>query len=447
MAAEASGLSSPDELKRIAQELYVYAYPLVLMDVTRRVATNTDRPKGVTAPANTFAHLAEFPDASFTEVVRPNADTLYSSLWMDVTSEPLIIHVPDSEGRYYLLPMLDMWTDVFASPGARTSGTGEQTYAVVGPGWSGALPAGVQQLRCPTGNAWVIGRTQTNGAADYGNVRKFQAGLTATPLSLWGTGAQAPAGHLDTDQDMSGPSGQVAAMTAPGFFATAATVMGTNPPHLNDTSMMQRARWLGFRPGTPFDLADASQAVRDAVEAAPAAASAQVAASIPRAGALINHWQMVNSPIGTYGTDYLKRALIAQLGLGANPVEDAIYPTAFTDGDGQAFDSSRRYVMRFRAGQTPPADAFWSITLYDQRQLFAANPISRFAIGDRDDLSSNADGSLDIHICRESPGADLESNWLPAPASGPFTMNLRLYWPRPEALDGRWEPPAVTAQT
>src|ERR1700691_6194907 len=131
MTGKSRELSSPSELERIAQELYVYAYPLVLMDVTRRVTTNTERPQGILAPANQFAHLARFPDASFTEVVRPNADTLYSSLWLDVTSEPLIIHVPDSGGRYYLLPMLDMWPDVFASPGARTSGTGDQTYAIV----------------------------------------------------------------------------------------------------------------------------------------------------------------------------------------------------------------------------------------------------------------------------------------------------------------------------
>jgi hypothetical protein len=154
---------------------------------------------------------------------------------------------------------------------------------------------------------------------------------------------------------------------------------------------------------------------------------------------------MVSSPIGTYGTDYLKRALIANMGLGANPVEDAIYPTAVADGDGRPFDSARRYLMHFDPGQTPPADAFWSLTMYDQRQLFAANPIGRFAIGDRDALQFNADESLDLHICRESPGEVLESNWLPAPADGPFTMNLRLYWPRPEALDGTWHPPAVRA--
>ena len=447
MAGHVRKLSSPDEVARIAQELYVYAYPLVLMDVTRRVTTNTERPQGVRAPMNAVAHLREFPDASFTEVVRPNADTLYSSLWLDVTAEPVVISVPDSWGRYYLLPLLDMWTDVFAAPGARTTGTDEQAYAVTGPSWHGRLPAGVEEIRCPTGMAWMIGRTQTNGPADYEHVHKFQAGLTAVPLSRWGdgAGAEAPPRRVDPAQEMSAPPDQVAAMSGPAFFAAAAAIMATNPPHPIDTSMLQRARQLGFRPGEPFDLTDAPRRVREALDAAPAAALAAITASLPRSGLLVNHWQMVSSPIGTYGTDYLKRALIARMGLGANPVEDAIYPTAVADIDGRPFDSARRYLMHFDPGQTPPVDAFWSLTMYDQRQLFAANRIGRFAIGDRDALKFNTDESLDLHICRESPGEVLESNWLPAPASGPFTMNLRLYWPRPEALDGSWQPPPVRA--
>jgi len=444
MAAHVRKLNSPEEIERIAQELYVYAYPLVLMDVTRRVSTNTDRPQGVRAPMNALAHLREFPDASFTDVVRPNADTLYSSLWLDLTAEPMVISVPDSWGRYYLLPLLDLWTDVFAAPGARTTGTDAQVYAVTGPGWQGRLPAGVEELRSPTGIAWMIGRTQANGPGDFDNVRKFQDGLTAVPLSRWGDGGlEAPRGRVDQNQDMHAPSDQVAAMSGAAFFAAAAALMAGNPPHLTDTSILQRARQLGFRPGQPFDLSDAPRRVREAVDAAPTAGLAAIAAALPRSGQLVNHWQMVSEPIGTYGTDYLKRALIANMGLGANPVEDAIYPAAVADGDGRPFDSARRYLLHFDAGELPPAEAFWSLTMYDQRQLFAANRIDRFAIGDRDPLEFNADGSLDLHIGRESPGDVLESNWLPAPAEGPFTMNLRLYWPRPEALDGRWQPPPV----
>ena len=246
---------------------------------------------------------------------------------------------------------------------------------------------------------------------------------------------------------MSAPPQQVAALSGPDFFAAAAAIMAANPPHLADTSMLLRARQLGFRPGEPFAVADAQRRVREAVDAAPEAAMAAIEASLPRSGLLVNGWQLVMSPIGTYGTDYLKRALIAQMGLGANPVEDAIYPTAVADADGRPFDAARRYRMHFDPGQTPPVDAFWSLTLYDQRQLFAANPVNRFAIGDRDPLQFNPDGSLDLSIARESPGPDREQNWLPAPAAGPFTMNLRLYWPRQEALDGRWQPPPVRQES
>ena len=448
MAGHVRKLNSPEELARIAQELYVYAYPLVLMDVTRRVTTNTERPQGVRAPVNEFAHLAEFPDASFTEVVRPNADTLYSSLWLDVTAEPLVISVPDSWGRYYLLPLLDMWTDVFAAPGARTTGTDEQVYAVTGPGWQGRLPVGVEEIRSPTGRAWMIGRTQTNGPSDYENVHKFQAGLTAIPLSRWGdgSGGDPPRGRVDPGQEMSAPSAQVAAMSGPAFFAAAAAIMAANPPHLTDTSMLQRARQLGFRPGQPFDLTDAPRRLREAVDDAPGRGSggdqdgpAPVrSARQPLADDLLA------------GRDVRHRLPQARAGRADGAGREPGRGRHLPDGGGRRRRAAVRQraglPMHFDPGQTPPVDAFWSLTMYDRRQLFAANPIGRFAIGDRDALKFNADESLDLHICRESPGDVLESNWLPTPASGPFTMNLRLYWPRPEALDGGWEPPPVRAE-
>ena len=198
-SVQAQDRLTDDELTEIAIEAYFYAYTLVIMDVTRQVGTNCETANGakMSAPMNQFAHVPVFPDASFTDVVRPNADTLYSTLWFDVTQEPLVIHVPDSGGRYYLLPMLDMWSDVFACPGKRTTGTGEQTIAIVGPRWRGELPKGVGVRRSPTGVGWIIGRTQTNGEADFENVHKFQAGLTAVPLSAWGKDYTPPKGTVD----------------------------------------------------------------------------------------------------------------------------------------------------------------------------------------------------------------------------------------------------------
>jgi hypothetical protein len=200
---------------------------------------------------------------------------------------------------------------------------------------------------------------------------------------------------------------------------------------------------LGLVPGRPFDLTKASPEAKAALEAAPAAARAKIAAFAPHAASTVDGWGMLGSPIGTYGTDYLKRAFIAYMGLGANVVEDAIYPTARAQTNGQPFESGAKYAIHFAKPQLPPARAFWSLTMYNDKQFLAANPIDRFAIGDRDPLKFNADGSLDLYIQRESPGKERESNWLPTPADGSFTMNLRLYWPRAEALDGAWTPPPV----
>jgi hypothetical protein len=331
---------SPEEAREAAVDAYLYAYPLVLMEATRRVTTNGG--EGMRMPTNQFGHMRAFPDATFTDVVRANVDTLYSSLWFDVSQEPLVIAAPDSGGRYYLLPMLDLWTDVFASPGKRTSGTGPQTYAITGPGWSGALPRDVTQIEAPTATGWIIGRTQTNGKADYAAVNAFQDGLRAVPLSGWGKPYQAPKGRVDPSVDMSAPVEQVAKLSAAKFFATFADLTRANPPHLNDGPVLQRMARLGLVPGRPFDLTKASPEAKAALEAAPAAAQAKIAAFAPHAASTVDGWGMLGSPIGTYGTDYLKRAFIAYMGLGANVVEDAIYPTARAQTNGQPFESGEK---------------------------------------------------------------------------------------------------------
>jgi hypothetical protein len=435
-----------EEATEIAIETYVYGYPLVLMEASRRLMTNVEAPTDVGvlgAPINQFLHAGAFPDATFTEVVRPNADTLYSALWFDVSGEPLVIHVPDAGGRYYLLPMLDMWSDVFASPGKRTTGTGEQSFAIVGPKWKGELPTGVELIRAPTSTGWIIGRTQTNGKADYEAVHAFQAGMSATPLSAWGHYYEPPKGRVVPNVSKAPPSEQVAEMDGATFFARLADLLRVNPPHPNDYPMLERMARIGLVPGQLFDAAKAPPEIRAAFAAAPARAQAKIAGYAKRSAANINGWSMILNPVGTYGTDYLKRALVAMMGLGANTIEDAIYPTAFSDYGGKAFDSSKAYVMHLEAAELPPVHAFWSLTMYNDQQLFADNPIHRYAIGGPDDLKFNSDGTLDLLIQRSPPAGDNEGNWLPSPASGGFTLTLRLYWPKPEALDGSWSPPPV----
>jgi hypothetical protein len=434
-----------NEALEIAVEAYVYAYPLILMDITRRVMTNVERPDASVpaAPINQFVHKGTLPDAKFTEVVRPNADTLYSVVWFDVLQEPLVIAVPDAGGRYYLLEMLDMWTDVFASPGTRTTGIRAQKFALLGPEWTGKLPGDVEPLRSPTGTGWIIGRVQVNGKNDVPNAHRFQVGFTATPLRFLAESNPPPKGTVDPSVSKAAPVEQVAKMDAATYFARFTELTKENPPHQNDYPILARLKRLGVEPGKSFDLAKAPSPVRLAFENAVAFAQRKIVAHLNFSARLVNNWRMITPPVGTYGTDYLSRACIAYFGLGANVSEDAIYPTAIVDADGKAFDSGQKYLLHFSKEEIPPARAFWSLTMYDDRQLFADNPIDRFAIGDRNELKFHADGSLDLFLQRETPGADKESNWLPTPKSGRFSLNLRLYWPKAEALDGTWRPPAV----
>lgn len=437
------------EAYAIGVEAYTYAYPAVLMEMTRRVRSNAVEPDTITrrCPMNRFAHAAAYANADSRDVVRPNADTLYSSLWYDVGQEPLVFTLPDTGERYHVVPFMDMWTDVFATLGTRTNGNGGGTFALVGPRWKGALPGGLRAIVSPTDVGYVIGRIQTNGPRDYGFVHTLQAGLTAVPLSGWSKpGYVSAPGRVDPAIDMVTPAPEQTANLAPGaFFATFAELLKTNPPNATDHGTVLRMERLGFVVGQSFDLVQADPAVQRALTRAAPDAYKRIQGRVRGFGAPVEGWvgsATRSTKIGVYGNDYLLRAYIAYAGLGALPNEEADYPLALTDGEGKPLTGAARYVLHFDKDRIPPADAFWSLTMYGADQFFVANPIDRYAIGDRDTLAFNADGSLDLCIQHESPGKDQEPNWLPAPA-GPFSMNLRLYMPRASALEGSWTPPPI----
>jgi hypothetical protein len=435
----------PFDPHRLAVEAYLYVYPLVTMEITRRQTTNMAAGQlPGRAPMGQFAHVPSFPDADFKVVVRPNFDTLYSSLWLDLTAGPVIVSAADTGGRYYLLPMYDMWTDVFASPGWRTTGTGVQHHALIPPGWSGSLPDGVSPIHAPTPTIWIIGRTQTNGPADYDAVHQVQAGFTATPLDQWGQQAPPrPPFAADPAVDMTtAPLDQVEGMAGTEYFALAAELMKVHPPHPADFSALARMARIGLRPGQAFDPGSLEAGTRAVVDAAPKAAQDLMTQTFPHLARVTNGWAMNTDTMGVYGNYYLKRAIVARVGLGANQPDDAIYPLLITDADGAPLDGSRDYVWHLDAAELPPVDAFWSVTMYDEHGFQSANPLSRFALGDRDPLTYNGDGSLDLYLQHASPGPAREPNWLPAPA-GPLGITLRLYAPRDVALDGRWNPPPV----
>jgi hypothetical protein len=439
---------SEEEAHAIGVDAYLYFYPLVTMDVTRKQLTNVEPGTGgLGGPPNTFVNIPTYPPADMKVVVRPNFDTLYSSAWLDLTAEPVIVSVPDTNGRYYLLPMLDMWTNVFASPGWRTTGTQAGNFAIIPPGWhlgQSKLPEGVQRIDAPTPYVWIIGRTKTDGPPDYDAVHKIQAGFKVTPLSRWGQAPEPVAVKVDPSVDMKTPPKiQVDGMPADKYFAYAAKLMKLQPPHITDQPIIAQLQRIGFQPGASFDLGKADPTVKQALERAPSDAQKLMAWKVPTLARVANGWSMNTDTMGVYGNYYLKRAIVAQLGLGANLPEDAIYPLNIADEDGRPLDGASNYTIHFDQETLPPVDAFWSITPYDQEGYQVANSLNRFALSSWMPFKYNPDGSLDLYFQKESPGADKEANWLPAP-TGPFNLTMRLYAPKSDALTGRWDPPPVT---
>jgi len=429
----------------IAREAYIYAYPMVLMDATRAQLTNfADSGRAGFGPPNRFNNARAFPPADFRAVVRPNVDTLYSSAWLDLGPEPVVLSVPATD-RYFMLPMLSMWTDVFAAPGTRTTGPDSaREFVVAGPKWSGAVPPGLELIRSPTRWVWIIGRTQTNGAGDYANVHSIQDRYRLTPLSAWGKADYAPPpGKVDPAIDMrTPPPAQVARMDAAAFFARFAEVLKDNPPNPADYPTLHRLQRVGLVAGNDFDLGSAPPAVRQAFERGTADAKKELAeAARKSSGEAASGWSYRVTG-GAYGVDYRFRAAIAYSALGYNLPQDAVYPSLARDSEGRPLDGNERYVLHFGKGELPPVRAFWSVTAYDADGYFIPNALARQALGDRDKLVVNADGSLDLHLQSESPGKDKEANWLPV-AKAPFNLLLRLYWPKSEVLDGAWTPPPV----
>jgi hypothetical protein len=441
----AAGGPTEEETARLAGEAYVYGLPLVLMDVTRGVQTAAASAADHKAPVNQLNHSEKFPDPKFSSVVSPNADTLYSSAWLDLSRGPIVLSVSEAGKRYYLMQLMDAWTNTFACPGTRTTGNGKGDFAVVGPGWRGTLPAGLKELRSPTNMVWLIGRTQTNGKEDYEAVHAIQRKYRLTPLGAWGTDYTPPANvPVDPAVDTkTRPSDQVAAMDAATFFARLNALMKDNPPAAADAGALKRFAAIGVAPGKAFDPRALDPAVARGLERGVRTAREMLAALTKRPqGRGANGWDVVKN-LGKYGTNYPFRSAVALFALGANLPEDALYPRARTDADGRPLTGANRYTIHFPKGQLPPVNAFWSVTLYNSKQAFVDNPIDRYAIGDRDRLRLNDDGSLTLYVQHDSPGKGRESNWLPAPGDD-FNLFMRLYWPKPEALDGTWKPPAVT---
>ncbi|MEZ5900153.1 MAG: DUF1254 domain-containing protein [Hyphomicrobiaceae bacterium] len=430
----------------VASDAYVYGYPLVTMEMTRRVITNVAKPEGTRAPEGNLIKLRQYPDATFRDVTAPNADTLYTTSFLDVSNEPWVLSIPDMKGRYFLLPFLSGWTDVFQVPGSRTTGTQAQTFLITGPDWSGTVPSGMSQLKAPTSIVWMLGRIYCTGTPeDYAAVHALQDQFKLQPLSTYGTDYVPPAGKVDPSIDMKTPvREQVNNLTTVEYFTLLAELLKRNPPAAADAPALERFKSIGLVPGQDFD---------------PKFVDRRWEADLPKLSqhriqlhfmtrdgdmSRVNGWTYTTKA-GVYGTNYIQRALVTYIGLGANRPQDAVYPTSLKPSLLSHYDGSKTYTMRFEKGQLPPVKGFWSLTMYDQNMFFVANPINRYSMSMRTNPKLESDGALVIYIQNESPGADKEANWLPAPKDK-FTLMLRLYWPDesdPTIIDGSWVIPPV----
>jgi hypothetical protein len=443
---------TPEEARQIAEGAYIYGYSLITTDVTRVQMSNVPKVEGLTAPTGQFINIPRYPPADYRGVSAPNADTLYSLGWLDLT-EPQVFSHPDMGNRYYLFEVTDLWmSDSESSPSRRTADGKAANYLFTGPGWKGEVPAGMKQFPMATRYMVILGRTYADGTEqDYKAVNELQAQYKITPLSSWGKSYTPVAPPVNPNPGFSmtdKPQPVIIAMGTEGYFNLLAKLMGGDaPPAAGDGPILASMAKIGIVPGKPFEMSKLDPAVQAALKDIPQSALKKIEDNKAALGGIIDGW-VVTKGLGTYGPDsYMKRAVVAAFGWPANQQRDAVYPYTETDSTGQKLTGANKYTLTFAKDATPPVNGFWSITMYmiDQGWWFVPNPLNKFTVSLRDNPKFNADGSLTLYFQNESPGKDKEANWLPAP-KGEFIPMLRMYWPKdesPSILNGSWKPPAV----
>ena len=443
---------SPAEAQQIGEDAYIYGYSLITTDVTRVQMSNVPKVEGLKAPTGQFFNIPRYPPADYRGVSAPNADTLYSIAWLDL-AEPQVFSHPDMGDRFYLFEITDLWmSDSESSPSKRTAGGRAANYLFTGPGWKGEVPAGLKQFPVATRYMVVLGRTYADGTdQDYKAVNALQAQYKVTPLSAWGKPYTPVAPPVNADPGFSmtdKPQQVILAMGTEGYFNRMAKLVAeAAPPAPDDAPMLARMAKIGIVPGKPFEMSKLDPAVQAALKDIPQTALKKIEANKDNMGAVVDGW-VITKGLGTYGpASYVKRAVVAAFGWPANQERDAVYPYTEVDSTGQKLTGANKYTLTFPKDATPPVDGFWSITMYliDQGWWFVPNPLNKFTVSMRDNPKFNADGSLTLYFQNESPGADKEANWLPAP-KGDFLPMLRMYWPKdtsPSILNGSWKVPQV----
>lgn len=444
-AGDAAATAGAEDPKQIAMDAYVYGYSLITTEVTKVQMSNVPKQVGLQSPIGFFTNVPRYPPADYRGVSAPNADTLYSVAWVDL-SQPMVFSTPEMGKRFHLFEMVDLWMNIVKSPGSREFGGKPMNFLLTGPDFKGEVPAGMVQIAFPTRYMVILGRTYADGTdADYKIVNGLQAQLKLTPLASWGK-PFTPVAPPVTDPGFSmtdKPQQVILDMGTDGYFQRLADLMcKDSPPAAEDAPILARMATIGVEPCKY----DPSKMPADIKASLPQDAIRNIEANKDMMGSMVNGW-VITKGLGRYGTNYMKRAVVAAFGWPANLEEDAVYPYTEVDSTGAELTGANKYTLTFAKGQTPPVSGFWSITMYmvDGGWWFVPNPLNKFTVSPRDNLKPNPDGSITLYFQAESPGKDLESNWLPAP-KGKFIPMLRMYGPNqtpPSIIDGSWAPPKI----
>jgi hypothetical protein len=448
-AASASAAQSDyDTGYELGSQAYQYGVPLLDTDRIFRTATSVSKPdtKGH-APVNRFSHARKLANADARDVVAPNHDTLYSMGWLDLSKQPEVLEIPSSIKRFFTFEFVSPWTENFANIGSATGQQRGGDFAIVGPDFKGKLPKGVKKIRSPYDRVWMIGRTYIKNEKDAKKVNKIQDSYGLVPLNKYGKDWKPKNHGSDTTVDSATIPGLGPGDDPLEFYSALNQLMGEFPPPAADQPLLDQLAAIGVGGGQLPTNPDELQGMRDAITQGPANIQAKLVARYVSESAKHNGYLM--GDIGTYGTDYELRAITDKVGVGALRTIVAIYALAQTDRNLGPLTGDGRYVLHLPADQLPvPAQAFWSMTLYDANVFLYPNPFERYLINDRTDLHYNVDGSLDMYIQANEPSDPKQArNWLPSPPGAPFKIIWRIYEPgkaRAGILDGTgWQPPAI----
>ena len=422
----------------LIRQAYIFSFPLMLMDATKAVSTNTVEPSNGKAPVNQWMHAKNLAGAKFRQVVTPNVDTLYSQIFFDLSEEPLVLHKPAAD-RYLMYQIMDAWSDTVAVLGTGGDGQDEHTYLLTGPSFTGAVPENMVQVKIPTAIGWLLGRTICYGPDDLENIYAIQDQMEAKQLSLYQNGGELPEGTYDAAND-GVPVRMVFAMEPQAYFNRFNQLLADNPVYPADEALLESFAPLGIGPGLTFDASVLGENAAEQWKTMLDRLSDDLTESAGHFMVQNGSFRFWGDPISRFGTEYDYRCLVAIAGFGANPVDVAVYMRGIADEQGNALTGGKSYVLHFEAGQLPPVkeNGFWSVTAYGDDDFLIDNELDRYSISDRSEYTLNPDGSLDLILQAE----ENQENWLPVGKDG-FHLFMRVYQPADEVLDGSWKAPAI----